>query len=591
MGYGLGIDVGTTYTAAAVFRNGQLHSVTLGQNSDAMPTTVYLTETGDFVVGDVARRRMTEDPAGGAREFKRRLGDSTPLVLNGSPYSADRLMAVVIRRVIRAVTEVEGAAPAHIVVTHPSNWQAFKVDLIRQAAVSVADGVPVSLVEEPVAAAIHYAHAERIQVRELVGVYDLGGGTFDAAVLQRTDTGFRRLGEPTGIERLGGIDFDAALMAHVQRSLGERFTALDTKDPAVRVGLEELRIECIEAKQALSVDTAATIHVGVPGLHDSVRITRGEFEQLIRPVLRETIDSLRAAIRQAGATADQLAAVLLIGGSSRIPLVSEIVSAEIGRPVAVDAHPKLAVAMGAAVASQRALEQAAAAAVAPVAPAPAETTPDPASPAHDVATTTSPAREARARNAVSARALIPVAAVVGALALAGIGWFAFARDEEPAAAKKPKVERQFIEIDDITVEAGRYRVEYLVTGFVPEMSDDPKSKHIHFFLDTTEPENAGANGQPPGEWDQTDNPSSKLTDFTPGNRGDAERMCAVVVDHNHEVLDPTSGNCAALPAAPVPQRPTERRTFRPRTTDTPTPTHTPTPTATATAPTTSPPTP
>jgi hypothetical protein len=326
-------------------------------------------------------------------------------------------------------------------------------------------------------------------------------------------------------------------------------------------------------------------------LHDSVRITRGEFEQLIRPVLRETIDSLRAAIRQAGATADQLAAVLLIGGSSRIPLVAEIVSAEIGRPVAVDAHPKLAVAIGAAVASQRALEQATAAVVAPVAQVPEEITPGPPSASESVTTTAAPAGEPRGRNAVSARALIPVAAVAGALALAGIGWFAFARDEEPAAADKPKVERQFVEIDDITVEAGRYRVEYLVTGFVPEMNDDPKSKHIHFFLDTTEPENAGANGQPPGEWDQTDNASSKLTDFTPGNRGDAERMCAVVVDSNHEVLDPTSGNCAALPAAPEPQRPTVRRTHRAEPTDTPTPTHTPTPTATATAPTTSPRTP
>jgi actin-like ATPase involved in cell morphogenesis len=583
MSYGLGIDVGTTFTAAAVLRDGQVRSVTLGQNGDAMPTTVYLNDDGEFIVGDVARRKLTENPARGAREFKRRLGDSTPLVLGGSPFSADRLMGAVIRHVVRVVTQTEGEPPAHVMVTHPSNWQAFKIDLIRQAAEAATAPARVTLIEEPVAAAVHYAHAGRIEVGELVGVYDLGGGTFDAAVLQRTNTGFRRLGQPAGIERLGGIDFDAAMMTYVQRALGDRFSALDPQDRAVRVGLEDLRAECIEAKQALSTDTTATINVRLPGLHDSVRITRNEFEYLVRPVLRETIESLRTAIANAGASADQLAAVLLIGGSSRIPLVSEVVSDEIGRPVAVDAHPKLAVAMGAAVASQAEL---------PAAPTNADTSgrPDTAPfvvpPPEPMRTT---AELSRGSREVSRPVLIAAGAVVAALVLGGAGWFAFGRGTEPEATAKPKAaERQFVEIDDIRLENGRYRVDYLVTGFVPRMGDDPDLRHIHFFLDSTDPEDAGANGEPPGEWDQTDNLSSKLTTFTPANRGTADRLCAVVVTNDHEVLDPNSGNCAALPAAPVPQRPTAPRTVRPThsatPTSTPTVTDTPTPTVTPTAP-------
>lgn len=575
MSYGLGIDVGTTYTAASVFRDGQVRACTLGQNGDAMATVVYLTEGGDFVVGDVARRRLIDDPAGGAREFKRRLGDSTPLVLNGSPYSADRLMGAVFRHVIRVVSETEGEPPAHVVVTHPSNWQAFKIDLVRQAAAGAVGLASLSLIEEPIAAAVYYAHAGRIEVGELVGVYDLGGGTFDAAVLQRTQAGFRRLGEPAGIERLGGIDFDAALMAHVQHSLGERFATLDSKDRAVRVGLEDLRIECIEAKQALSADTTATINVGLPGLHDSVRITRAEFEQLIRPVLKETIDSLRTAIRQAGATPDQLATVLLIGGSSRIPLVSDIVSAEIGRPVAVDAHPKLAVAMGAAVASQSELDSAPA--TAPVAAKAATEAPA------EKATDRAPAVVAQQHSGLDPR--LKTVGIVAAMALAlAAAWLTaelLKPDDDTPKQDAVVAAQPFVEIDSVTLEDEQYRVNYQLTGFTPGFGTG-SSRHIHFFLDTTAAENAGSNGQPPGEWSMTDDSSSFLTTFTPANRGNAERICAVVVNGDHEVVDTSTGNCAALPEdEPEPSfvpREGPRETASPTPTDTETPTHTATPT-------------
>ncbi|HUS20489.1 MAG TPA: Hsp70 family protein [Aeromicrobium sp.] len=558
MSYGLGIDVGTTYTAAAVIRDGQVHALTLGQNSDAMPTTVYLGDNGEFLVGDVARRRLIENPLGGAREFKRRLGDSTPLVLSGAPYSADRLMGVMIRHVVKAATQAEGEPPAHVVVTHPSNWQAFKIDLLRQAAVAAAAPAPVSLLEEPVAAAIYYAHSGRINVGELVGVYDLGGGTFDAAVLQRTDEGFRRLGEPAGIERLGGIDFDAALLAHVRHTLGADFDALDNDDRAVRVGMEDLRVDCIEAKQALSSDTTASINVGLPGLHESVRITRGEFERLIRPVLTETIDSLRTALRLAGATPDQLAAVLLIGGSSRIPLVADVVGAEIGRPVAVDAHPKLSVAMGAAVASEHELARGAAPAVLPAAAAAAATADaEPAAAEAATLTTIAPLDVPEQRSSgPNRKVLIGVGAAVAALALAGAGWFAYAQtshDQKPTAVPTKAAQKPFVEIGDVELDGDRYRVDYQVTGFKPSYNGED-SKHIHFFLDTTDPENAGVGGGDAGTWSMTDNSSTFLTKFTYKDRDGAKRMCAVVVGSNHQVVSTDSGNCSELPKDPAPVR-------------------------------------
>src|SRR5690606_18427820 len=108
----------------------------------------------------------------------------------------------------------QGGAPSSIAIAHPANWGRYKLDLLDQA-VRRADLDHVVLVTEPEAAAIHYATLERLEPGATVAVYDLGGGTFDVAVLRKTEGGFQLLGEPEGIERLGGIDFDEAVFRHV----------------------------------------------------------------------------------------------------------------------------------------------------------------------------------------------------------------------------------------------------------------------------------------------------------------------------------------------------------------------------------------
>ena len=192
----------------------------------------------------------------------------------------------------------------------------------------------------------------------VVAVYDLGGGTFDAAVLRRTATGFELLGQPEGIEHLGGVDVDAAVFSHVARALDGALDELDVDDPDVTAAVQRLRQECTQAKEALSADTDVTIPVLLPGLTTEVRLTRGELEDLIRPALLDSVAAMRRALRSAGVDVADLHSVLLVGGSSRIPLVSQLVATELGRPVAVDADPKHAVALGAAcVAGQAQLTQ------------------------------------------------------------------------------------------------------------------------------------------------------------------------------------------------------------------------------------------
>lgn len=366
MGYSLGIDLGTTFTAAALVRDQRAEVVALGNHAATIPSMVFLRDDDNVLIGDAAERRGLQEPARLAREFKRRFGDSAPIMLDRTPFSAERLMAVMLRQIVADVTQRQGAAPDRIAVTHPANWGQFKVDLLRQA-VELAGLSDATFVTEPVAAAVQYASTERVDVGDVIAVYDLGGGTFDAAVLRKTADGFETLGRPQGIERLGGIDFDEAVVAHVRRTVGDVIAQLDTNDPAARAALARLRQECVSAKETLSSDSDATVPVLLPNVQTQVRITRTEFEDMIRPILRETIDSARRAVESAGLQLHDVKAVLLAGGSSRIPLVSEMVRAELGRPVVTDSHPKHAVALGAARVAQG--QMAGSALAAPVVPA------------------------------------------------------------------------------------------------------------------------------------------------------------------------------------------------------------------------------
>jgi molecular chaperone DnaK len=349
MSYQVGVDLGTTYTAAAVFRNGadRAEPVPLGVRSAAMASAVFAAE-GSFLVGEAAERRALADPARVVREFKRRIGDGVPVLVGREPVPAEVLAARFIRQVVDGVVKREGARPARVAVTHPAAWGPHKVESMRTA-LSTHGVAPVLMLTEPQAAAVGYASAERVEPGAVVAVYDLGGGTFDAAVVRKeAGGGFELLGTPEGLERLGGVDFDDAVFAHVRAALGPAWDALDPTDPEVLAGVARLRRDCTAAKEALSEDTEVLVPVLLPGLHTQVRLGRMEFEEMIRPALLETVEAMRRAISSAGVAPSDLSALLLVGGSSRIPLVTQLVSAGIGRPASVDVDPKAVIAAGAA---------------------------------------------------------------------------------------------------------------------------------------------------------------------------------------------------------------------------------------------------
>jgi molecular chaperone DnaK len=350
MQYGLGVDLGTTQTAAAVWAEGRVEVARLGSRRAEIPSLVFVKPDGGLLIGEAAERRGQSEPARLAREFKRRMGDPVPILVGGAPFSAHALTAKLLRHVLDTVTQLQDGPPTAVTITHPANWGPYKKEQLDQA-VRLADAGPVQLRSEPEAAALQHATSRRIANGETVAVYDLGGGTFDVAVLRRDGEGFVLLGEAEGVEQLGGIDFDEAVFGHVLGVLGSMADGVDPADPEAVASLNRLRRDCVEAKESLSFDTETMIPVALPGLHTRVRLNRSELEAMIAPSLADTVTATARALRGAGVAPAQLSAILLAGGSSRIPLVSQLLSTEFQRPVVADPHPEHSIAMGAAVAT------------------------------------------------------------------------------------------------------------------------------------------------------------------------------------------------------------------------------------------------
>jgi hypothetical protein len=595
MAYSLGIDLGTTYSAAAIARADRLEIFQLGERAATIPSIVLLRADGEVLTGEAAERRALAEPTRTGREFKRRLGDPTPIILGGTPYGAEALLAHLLRSIVDRVTQQLGEAPTAIALCHPAAYSAYKLDLLQQA-VRQADVGAVALLTEPEAAALDYARQERVPSGSVIAIYDFGGGTFDATILRKTDDGFELLGQPEGLERLGGIDFDEALFRRALEVATAGGATLDQNDPATMAAIARLRDECRRAKEALSSDTDATIAIFLPGYQSEMRLTRAEFEDMIRPRIHETIATLGRATRSAGLEFGDLDRILLVGGSSRIPLVAEMVREATGRPVAVDAHPKHTMAMGAAyVAEQRRVAvaggpnaAAAGAAAIPSALLPAEAAAEPAV----VETEAAPVAAAAASppgatDGVRARRMLPIGlALVAVVAVAtvaiaanmlgGSGGGAVTSPTAapsvavvpspspsaslsaspspatpsptatptPAPTPTPTPSGLAANIKSITISGGRYVVDYEV--FDIDQDNDPyNGTHVHFFYDTVKPENAGNPGK--GPWELYDGPIPFKVYKVSETPGAATKMCVLVARKNHSVIQDT-GNCVALPS-------------------------------------------
>ncbi|MBB5890335.1 Hsp70 family protein [Kutzneria kofuensis] len=315
MPYTLGIDVGASRAAAAITRLDGPH------RGAPHPVSPVSADPGPFVG---------------------RIGDDVPIVLGNRQHNAHELMATGIDRIVEQVAAHHGDRPVRVTVTHPPTWGPYRIDLLREALSRVGLGDS-ALVPEPVAAAVAAASRHRIDGPAPIAVYDLGGTSVTATLLRPANGGFEIIGRSETAEHPAGADFDDELVALVTAGRPDPGAAWDD--------LAKLRQECVQAKHTLSVAP----EVVVPPLQ--VRVTRAEFEELIRPLLHQGVDVLLRALTGAGLTPDRLGGVVLVGGSARIPLVRQVLGERLRRPVLVDGAPEATVAAGAALLASRSLPE------------------------------------------------------------------------------------------------------------------------------------------------------------------------------------------------------------------------------------------
>jgi hypothetical protein len=330
--YGLGVDIGDGTVAAAVCRtDGDLEVATALPLGDAGPGSVA-------PQGEAPRVEVT-------RQVMARVGTPGPLYVDGRWIHPGDAVAAVVARVREVATAQEGCPPARTVLAVPPSWGPHRRACLMESLQTACPDV--SLVSSAVAATHHHMASTAmastaLPQRGTVAVYDLGASTLDTAVVGPADDGgLRHLAVPPPPLPWGGRDIDDALLAHVLR--GVERPADGDAPVASPVGLRE---RVVAAKEALAADTVACVDLPLPT--GPVRVTRDELEDLLDRRIEESVVRVAAAITGAGLGADDVDGVVLAGGSARLPLVAERLSAGLGLPVVVDPEPELTVALGAA---------------------------------------------------------------------------------------------------------------------------------------------------------------------------------------------------------------------------------------------------
>jgi actin-like ATPase involved in cell morphogenesis len=377
--WSLAIDFGTSYTAAAVTRDERVEVLEI-DGGPRMPSLVLLGEDGELIVGRAAEQQAPLFPGRVERAPKRYLGVPRPLLIEGTPVRAVEAVARILEVVLTEARRRHGGSdPAEVVLTHPARWAATRTEALVEAASIAGISNPV-LLPEPVAAARYFIDGN-VEPSQHVAVYDLGAGTFDTAVLRRTVDDYALAGPPGGEEDLGGDAFDDRLFRYLGGLLEpDAWQSIqNSTERRWKQARASFRQQVRDAKEALSRDTSYTLAVPFP-VDQQLRITRGELEDLIRFDLKKTVVELADTIRAAGLTVDDIAAIYLVGGSSRLPIVTRLLSDTFGRLPTTWDDPKAVVSLGAAKASRSSLRAAGAmgaeapAAVAAVAGAGAGTT-------------------------------------------------------------------------------------------------------------------------------------------------------------------------------------------------------------------------
>ena len=345
----IGIDLGTTNSAVAIMEGGQATIIPNAEGNRTTPSVVAFTKDGERLVGETAKRQAIMNPDRTISSIKRDMGTDRKVTIDGKAYTPQEISAMILQKLKADAESYLGQNVSEAVITVP----AYFTDAQRQATKDAGKiaGLDVKrIINEPTAAALAYG-VDKDEDSSKIMVFDLGGGTFDVSILEVGDGVFEVL-STRGNNRLGGDDFDNALMDYIADDFRKQ-NGVDLRlDPTSD---QRLKDAAEKAKKELSSAMTSTINLpfitavnGQP-VHLNMDVTRAKFEELIAPLVKKTEEPVNNALKDAGLSASDLNKVLLVGGSTRVPMVQELVKKLTGKDPQKDINPDECVALGAAI--------------------------------------------------------------------------------------------------------------------------------------------------------------------------------------------------------------------------------------------------
>jgi molecular chaperone DnaK len=347
MGKMIGIDLGTTNSCVAVMEGGEARVIANPEGGRTTPSVVAF-KGDDIQVGEVAKRQSITNP-NTIQSIKRHMGTKHTVTIDGKKYTPQQISAMILQNLKATAESYLGEKVTEAVITVPAYFN----DAERQATKDAGKiaGLEVKrIINEPTAAALAYG-IDKTDKEQTILVFDLGGGTFDVSILDLADGTFEVV-STAGNNRLGGDDFDKKVMDYLVAEFKKEHGVDLNND---KMAMQRVRDAAEKAKKELSGVTQAQINLpyitaGSAGpLHMDTTLTRAKFNELTADLVQQCLEPVRQALKDAKYTKNDIHQVLLVGGSTRIPAVIEMIKKELGKEPNKGVNPDEVVAMGAAI--------------------------------------------------------------------------------------------------------------------------------------------------------------------------------------------------------------------------------------------------
>ncbi|WP_456279024.1 Hsp70 family protein [Bacillus sp. AK128] len=351
----IGIDLGTTNSAVAYLKGEKPEIIPNTEGGRTTPSVFQINHSGEIIIGQNAKSSMVALPEHTVTEVKRLMGSDKEVTVGSDSYRPETISAHILTYLKKSAEEFLGEVVTEAVITVP----AYFSDSQRKATQKAGEiaGLKVErIINEPTAAAIAYG-LENIDKNQHILVYDLGGGTFDVSVVEIFE-GVVEVKASAGDNNLGGVDFDNALTDWIiQNFKQQEGIDLNTLDTQVDINQRKTRIKLEAENIKKSLSSQSTVNINIPfiamynnaPISINMNITRDEFEDLIKEMALKTIAEVDKALEDSRLSVSNIDEVLLVGGSTRIPLIQKLVEDKFGKKSKKDINPDEAVALGAAV--------------------------------------------------------------------------------------------------------------------------------------------------------------------------------------------------------------------------------------------------